>query len=748
MAHLHSALQSLAPTDFSSIPLDDLASYLQDTFSTSRLLIDSVPLPSEIPTPPVGRSRSNTASSAASSASETSSSARPGPPAPEHEVLQKEWGKPIKLAAKDNPLGISVYKLSGKDGRGAWFARRSVHEGLGFSKFKRGLEREFPESLKVQGGPGEGNVRGIGGERRVERKVVEGIGVAEVYHLSAQFPGPTTPRDFVTLLLTSSAALTARKCSSADGHQPSSSPVPVSPDSSATHDDELRHYVVISRPCNHPDCPPRDGFIRGNYESIEFIREVPLNQSGKDRKLDKKDAPYAGRSRAASDLGKEAAVRNAKRTQTSTLEEDNEDTENRSDNDPPSSPVTLEAGKDQTEGRKRGRTISFEESRGAKAKGERIDIPSTEEDHGNEDDPELNPVEWIMITRSDPGGSVPRWMVERGTPAGIVADAGKFLDWACAAEHPHPDDEDEPNQNVKHEQDSSEDLDSLRTNGHLVGLDSTADTANEKEVVSPPKEDGVISNIAGAVTAGISAYAPNAVLDRLPGHQEETVPNKRVSTEPLSSPSTSSLGSFATADSGNSDGNRGKVIRNDTMDSSSSQTTTASATNIKDIKDPHERELAKLRDAKARLDDNLAKARSADAKRASDLSAKEASTIAKAEERHARETAKQEERYRREVKKLDKKREKEARKAEARERKAAERVESARLTREKKELQSKADALAKEVEMLKKEREELKGLVGDLQKENTTLVIRLGNREKGKEGEVVAEKSESPEEGE
>lgn len=76
-------------------------------------------------------------------------------------------------------MGISVYKLAGKDGKGAWFARRSVHEGLGFEKWKKGLEREFPETMKVQGGPGVGNIRGIGGERRVEHKVVDGVGKME-----------------------------------------------------------------------------------------------------------------------------------------------------------------------------------------------------------------------------------------------------------------------------------------------------------------------------------------------------------------------------------------------------------------------------------------------------------------------------------------------------------------------------------------------------------------------------------------
>jgi hypothetical protein len=56
---------------------------------------------------------------------------------------------------------------------------RSVHEGLGFTKWKRALEREFPETMKVQGGPGEGNIRGIGGEQRVAYKNIEGVGKME-----------------------------------------------------------------------------------------------------------------------------------------------------------------------------------------------------------------------------------------------------------------------------------------------------------------------------------------------------------------------------------------------------------------------------------------------------------------------------------------------------------------------------------------------------------------------------------------
>jgi hypothetical protein len=98
------------------------------------------------------------------------------PPAKEHEKLYKSWGKALKLGANETATGMSVYKMAGNDRHGAWFSRSSVHEGLGFAKWKRAMLREFPESLEVQGGPGEGNVRGIGGDQRLEDIKVDGVG--------------------------------------------------------------------------------------------------------------------------------------------------------------------------------------------------------------------------------------------------------------------------------------------------------------------------------------------------------------------------------------------------------------------------------------------------------------------------------------------------------------------------------------------------------------------------------------------
>jgi hypothetical protein len=173
MSELHSALEVLQPRDWNDIPASDLDPFLSEVFAQSELIVNSVP-------PPPGgcdylsSSRTlNTVNGASKAAEVIHSDARPQPPPEGIVKLQKSWGKPLKINAKDNPLGITMYKMAGHDRHGAWFARRSVHEGLGFTKWKKAMQREFPESLSVQGGPGEGSVRGIGADRRLEHEVKE-----------------------------------------------------------------------------------------------------------------------------------------------------------------------------------------------------------------------------------------------------------------------------------------------------------------------------------------------------------------------------------------------------------------------------------------------------------------------------------------------------------------------------------------------------------------------------------------------
>ncbi|KAI9785168.1 MAG: hypothetical protein M1839_000806 [Geoglossum umbratile] len=730
MTALHSALQALGPVEWETIPQDNLQTYLKNIVSQTQLLVDSVPPPPIEEAVATARPRSNTGASVASSSSEiSSSSARSTLSDPAVAALQKEWGKPFRFAAKDNPLDMAVYKLAAKDGKGSWFARRSVHEGLGFSRWKKGLEAEFQESLEVQGLPGEGNIRGIGGEKMVEQKAVEGMGKLEVFHLSAQFPGPTAPRDFVTLLISSSAALTSSLSSSTaeliDTNFKNSIP---------------RHFAIVSKPCIHPECPAREGFIRGQYESIEFIREIPLKQHNEQLSP---NSPRKGRSRASSSvIGKEAIARNARKTNTlpARLEESSHVSEGEN-----SDVVASTDGN--TSGRARGKTISYEEYPGI-SKGEQADSYEANDKNDSEagNGAEANPVEWIMITRSDPGGSVPRWMVERGTPSSIVADAVKFLDWACKKEHPDSDSDEEGD--VDHDHHEIDVDHAWHTNSHLAGLDATGvnqgglPRAHEGEPAVIGENGGIPSTVVGTVGSNIPAVTPTIVVSHLPGHQtiaaeEElsieqasdekqlsAVDNKKqLAADTDSDSDNSSLDTFATA--------TGFGEYNDTCDevaSNYADSSTTSSANRENMT-PQEKELAKLNERKKRLDEQLAKARMRDEKRTNEVTAKETERIIKAQEKHDREVAKQEEKYRREVQKIEAKKAKEAKKSEERRRKQEEKDY-------KQKLQLERDEMKAELNLLRKEREILITQVGELQAENTALTARLG---KLGGGDLVAE---------
>ena len=490
----------------------------------------------------------------------------------------------------------------------------------------------------------------------------------EVYQLSAQFPGPTTPRDFVTLLITSSSALSISD-----------------PEKSLPFSDRPKHFMVVSKPCLHPECPSRDGFIRGQYESVEFIRELPRRPK---------------RSSSASDLLKGGSEGLNRR---------------------PASAATSEAT---AEGRKRGKTISFAELREAQMKGE-----ATDTSHDESDD-ESNPVEWIMITRSDPGGSVPRFMVERGTPASIVADAGKFVEWACKKDHSATEPGPERTEDVSPE---AKDLEAPQTNGHLAGLETMAEETSPKKseegdpTIQPPKalagsQDGLLADIANATKARVEAYTPQALFDRWHGIQQAqpsttedpSVRDEERDVDELST--TASDMSFASAEE-----------RFDDSLSTKSFSSRVGSSKNPDAPQPsrHENELMKLSERKKALDEKFNKSREKEVKDKELLTSKEQERLRKAEEKHKREIAKYEERYKKEIAKLEAKRVKEASKEEDRRKKEQDKDEKARLTRER-------DEARQELDVLKQERTILLDQIGALQKENTSLVARLGKMGEGR----------------
>ncbi|KAK8221713.1 hypothetical protein IWX49DRAFT_430571 [Phyllosticta citricarpa] len=631
MATLHDALKCLRPKDFADVPLEDLGPWMSEVFADCEVAVNSVPHPLGGTDFTASKRSRNDANGATCATEMTVSDARPPPVDPSHEELKKSWGKPVKV--NDNPLGITVYKMAGADKRGSWFARKSIHEGLGFTKWKKAIQREFAESLAVEGGPGSGCVRGIGGDRRLEQRTVEGVGQMEVLQLSAQFPGPTAPREFITLLLTSDNALTEKS-------KPHITPL----------DDALdqvpRHYMVVSIPTEHPDAPPRQGLVKGQYESIELIREIPLTPS-------------------------------------------------------------------------KSKTSQSTDRR----------------DSASEDDPETNPVEWIMITRSDPGGGIPRFMVDRGTPGSIVADTKKFLDWACARDHvPDPEEGVDPDEvqalTTGKTDEKAEIYDAAAGNGHGAGVDVTiaeqsksaphTRTVSAQSTAESSKSAGLVSGFTSALENGIQSYAPQSVASYLQPSPQPVSPASTASTES----ETSSLHSFTSAQQWTTATEHGSKkahserLDPDTANNSSESLGASSSTGAKSVtpsqQTPYEKELAKLDAKRTAVETKLRRQREKEASRT------EANTA-----REEREKRKAQEKYEKEVAKLAAKREKEEKKMEERRRKEENKREIDRVKRERDEWKSRAEKAEAEVKLLQQQ-------VKELQKENTVLVQAMGRSEEGR----------------
>lgn len=629
MAELHEALKALSRTDWNDVPVDDLEPYMTALLSSGELICNSVPPPVDGTPFHEAKPHFNQPNGATSHQDVLPSLARQHPPAKEHEDLQKNWGKPMKFSTKENPLNIAVYKMAGKDRFGAWFARRSVHEGMGFSKFINAMKREFDESLAVEGGPGSGSIRGIGADARLVKHVVEGVGSLEVYQLSAQFPGPTTPREFIPLIITSDKAMTnlsAAKTPDGQTHIP-------------------RSHMILSRPIEHPDAPERQGYIRGKYESVELVREIPLSKTKPDG------------------------------------------------------------------------------------------------DNAN-DASELNPVEWIMITRSDPGGGIPRFMVDRGTPSAMLGDLHKWLDWATKVNEEQPiGSQASEKKETGAQEDTKTDAAATNTSGETK-FATTAPPVVEKprprsatEPV-PQQQEGVVSHLTQALEAGVDAYAPAAVSSYMHSYTDS---NTALADEAYdSSSSSSSSTSFMSAHEMRRMSTAEEALSTTKSDSPAVSSSQISLTSVDTLKNQqhlghHDKEVIKLAKQREKLDRKLAKKREDEEARLRRAREAESGEQEKAKERHDREVKKYEEKHQRELQKLESRKEKEARKAEEKRQKRDERDVISRVTRERDQFRSQMELLRKEVEILHEQ-------VGDLQKENTAMAVKLGKLG-GSDGEVAAGRS-------
>ncbi|RAO64351.1 uncharacterized protein BHQ10_000363 [Talaromyces amestolkiae] len=767
MAELHEALSYLKPILWEEVPASssstsDLRQYVQEILTKARLIAETVPEQT-----PSSASLGDTGTGAVSISVSQSQLAS----------LRKEWGKPIKMNnAKENPLNIPIYKLSGKDGKGAWFARRSVHKGLPFSRWKSKMQVEMDETLKArqeelkQGRIPATSIRGIGGDRRLENVEIKesetekALGKVEVYELSAQFPGPTTPRDFVTLMITSDAMLS-------DG---ADSDLVLPPT-----------YMIVSKPCQHPDAPERDDYIRGQYESVELIRELPI---------EKTTAREAHTKRPAS-------TRSATTYDSPSLH--------------PNSVLDGESSK--STGRPRGQTEP--------------PVPVDLDGSSGNEAVEPNPVEWIMITRSDPGGSVPRWMVERGTPKSITGDAVKFLNWASEpdqiGEGEDTADIGEVTESVeagrRHSADGIDEVRSSSKHGTTVsdqepdakgtgdkGIDQLDQSAQRGRYDGDDEEQRTDSNLLSSVAKVVQGYTPKAVLNYIPaslspspgegkagrtvamrdakaGRSEEVLsdePGKEMGDTEVDDDTSSmaSDDSFASAGShmspsvsrdlrppiyiGESSNTNISPQFASGVSSEAALISTPQSDSAKSKPSQKEKELAKLNSRKREVEVKLATIQSeirelvgqtgsksvksdVDSTRGSMLSVESdakieeesgssttATTTKEAAQNQKRidHLARTESKLVSRLNKIEAQQLKVIRKLEADQRKAADRDEKIRSKSEVDSLKKEVSSLRKEVQELRGERTKWLDIVGRLQKENTELIAQMEKNSQGASG--------------
>ncbi|KAK3939909.1 reticulocyte-binding protein 2 a [Diplogelasinospora grovesii] len=738
MAAHHEPFKALGPVDWvsldcnnntsssSSSPNDDdddtsklLAELLDNTFSEAQVLIDSVPAPSSVvavshdDNKKGGRPRSHTTDSAALSQNINNLSALSNPDhhkshGHHHKTIQllaKEW-KEVKVNPKDNPLGISVYKLAAKDGKGSWFARRSFHEGVTFDKFRIGLEREFVQTLKntqkegVE--PGKGNIRGIGAERKVESLVVEGKGKVQVLQVSARFGGPTTPRDFITLGETKEEG----------GKEEKKKKKVRGP----------RQFMLVSKPCVHPECPQRNGFIRGQYESVEIIREVavskPLRRTRSSIDFSREDVKREVQNGNIDNTAKEAMLRVARQAA--------EESSNSGDS---------EGG----DGKKKTTFASSASDIGAAAtNGADLD----------DEQPVEMAIEWLMVTRSDPGGSVPRFMVEKGTPGGIIGDADKFLKWLSSKSM---DDllaiGSEPSTTtevVKEEADGEQPTTVTQQQEKAAAIRTDSERTQTQQSYDNEEEEAQPSGFYGMIAGAIGA-AGSAVASRIAAFTEPAARDTDSELDTLDDESDTSSDGYVSAEEGDdlsqsvpttvddnntkgggNDGDGALSTRSRSMttlsNESSSAATTTTTAHAHKKETHHEKELRKLEERRRKAQEKIEKMQeraAAKQKNAALDGDKDAKELAKLRERHEKEIAKQEEKYQRDLKKLEEKRAAEEKKAEEKRRKQVEREEKMKIQMELDKVRAERDVALKQIEMLKE-------TVGELQAQNTQLVAKLG----------------------
>ena len=326
--------------------------------------------------------------------------------------------------------------------------------------------------------------------------------------------------------------------------------------------------------------------------------------------------------------------------------------------------------------------------------------------------------------------------MERGTPASITADAFKFVDWVA---------KDTGSAETEEEHGGLEKVDESRET-HEAAVENYEPPAKaveapmEEHLKTPtadgpvPAPTGVIASLTNAVQAGIQSYAPDVVRNNMPislssrdKEKDAMLDYEGDTTDTDSTLSFESAHQFHTAEERLHDSSSSTTPVDDASTSHSSLGMIASAVEkVQDALTPHEREMEKLESKRKSLESKFLKQQEERRARGEEQSERETREQEKRRERHKRDVQKAQDRHDRELRKLEERRKKELKKLELKQRREAEKDAVVKANRER-------DDERKRAEKLDKENKELREQVGELQREVTMLVRKLGMMDGGDE---------------
>lgn len=356
-------------------------------------------------------------------------------------------------------------------------------------------------------------------------------------------------------------------------------------------------------------------------------------------------------------------------------------------------------------------------------------------------------VEWLMVTRSDPGGSVPRFLIEKGTPPGIVGDAGKFLKWATAKSRKgwkEPETEAEKQTSTRGA-DREAPVASVNTQSpttHQLSHSRSTLGSHDDEDDSIPSSNGIygiitgIFGVASSVVAnglGLNYASSEETISTIPATNTQEGEDEGMESDSSSTRSfLSALEKRLTQETGARD--------NGGSPSEDSKSMHAPST----VGPSGDKNLRKLQERRRKIDEKMVLMQERLQRQSQGDRAKDEAALAKLREKLDKEAAKQEQKYQRELQKIEEKRGNEVKKAEQRRRKTLEKEEKSSLALELERTRAERDLALQHNHILE-------GQVRELQAQNTQLVAKLGKlggisssslplQSSGNSSEVAAEK--------